>query len=221
MGEAHQSGRSRLPRQAAGPESQLQPLRTGTILIVRHGRPILSPRDAHPAMKAAEYRAFWTHYDASGLAPDSEPPAALRAMTAKAEKFFASALIRSQDSARAVIGPAPPLVIDPVLVEADLPPPTLWGLRLRPRHWGIVARIAWRLGRAGGMESHAAARKRAMIAARTLTEAAERGHDVALFGHGWFNRMIISALKDKGWRVVRRRGGHSYWSWRLLVSRDR
>lgn len=169
-------------------------------------------------MKAADYRAFWIRYDAAGLSPLSAPPASLRTAAAHARRVFASALARSQDSARAVMGTSP-VEIDPVLVEAALPPPPLFGLRLRPRHWGIVARLAWRLGRADGMESHSAARARANAAARRLAEAAERGQDVALFGHGWFNRMIISALQDKGWRVTKRRGGHSYWSWRLLVRR--
>ena len=202
----------------AGKRSGSRTGTSGTILIVRHGKPILSPRDAHPAMKAADYREFWIRYDQAGLSPGSMPPLPLRKVANDARRIFVSVLPRSQESARAVVGDSS-VEIDPVMVEASLPPPPLWGLRLRPRHWGIVARLAWGLGRAGGMESHTAARERARAAAGKLAEAAENEQNVVLFGHGWFNRMIISALRDMGWKVVDRRGGHSYWSWRLMVRR--
>ena len=36
---------------------------------------------------------------------------------------------------------------------------------------------------------------------------------VALFAHGWFNRMLRPELKRQGWTCVRD-GGDGYWSWR-------
>jgi dimethylsulfone monooxygenase len=56
------------------------------------------------------------------------------------------------------------------------------------------------------------AEARAALAAEQLVRAAQEG-SVALFAHGWFNRMLRPELKSRGWVCVRD-GGDDYWSWR-------
>jgi len=41
---------------------------------------------------------------------------------------------------------------------------------------------------------------------------------VALFAHGWFNRMLRPALQAQDWRCVVD-GGDDYWSWRRYERR--
>lgn len=214
----HRHGSDRHGRSGGPPPAGARP-HWGKIVIARHGKPALSPRDRHPPMRAADYRAFWSRYDLSGLAADQSPPAALGTATFDAHHAFASALIRTQETARAVLSDRIVPEVDAIFAEAALPPPPLLGARLKPRLWGIVSRLAWRLGRAGGMESHKAARRRAVLAAERLERIAREGRNVVLFGHGWFNRMIVRALRARGWRIRIWRGGHGYWSFRQLEHR--
>jgi hypothetical protein len=55
---------------------------------------------------------------------------------------------------------------------------------------------------------HATARARR--AAKRLIRAAERGEDVVLLAHGFFNAMIGRELKRLGWRRVSTQG-YRYW----------
>lgn len=185
------------------------------IVLVRHGRPCLSPRDPHPRMDATEYAEFWRQYDLSDLAPGQKPPRGLHGRIGPRTHVFASPILRSRRSAEATL-PGQPIEQDAIFVEAALPPPRLSGLKFRPIVWGVISRVFWRLGHAGGMESFASARQRAIIASDRLEQAAESQEQVILFGHGWFNRMIVGELKRRGWRLTQQSGGHDYWSFRIL-----
>ncbi len=181
----------------------------GVIMLARHGRPALE-RKSWLSWRAFE--TWWDAYDAGGLTPGEGPDPALVAAAHEADMILASPLRRAVETAEAASG-GKPVQTDPVFVEARLPPPPLVGVRLRPASWGVVARIAWWLGYAGGQETKPAAEARAHDAADRLEGAAAGGRTVLLCGHGWFNRMIRPVLLARGWRCVRD-GGDAYWGLR-------
>jgi broad specificity phosphatase PhoE len=195
------------------PASDARP-EPGSIVITRHGRPALD-RDLTFGWRS--YKVWWGKYDAGGLAADQAPPEELVETAAKADVIFSSPLKRSLETAEA-IAPGREIVTDPVFVEAALPPPPVPGLRLRPGHWGVFARIAWWFGYSGGLESRIEAEHRAEAAADKLVATAETGKNVVLCAHGWFNRMLRPALLARGWSCVRDGRDH-YWSYRCFEKR--
>ncbi|MCW5724132.1 MAG: histidine phosphatase family protein [Maricaulaceae bacterium] len=179
----------------------------GFIAIARHGRPDC---DRTVRIGWRDYEDWWADYDRAGLAPGQEPPKRLVKEAQGAKTLFASTLPRAIETARAA-APGRELIIDERFVEAPLPPPR-WPLRFTPRTWGVYARCAWWLGFARGRETRGQAEARAEQAAEILVQAARHG-GVALFAHGWFNRMLRPALKRRGWRCVRDHGDR-YWTHR-------
>ena len=182
--------------------------RVGSIVIARHGQP-----DADRTLKITwrQYIDWWANYDRVDLATGQTPPDKLVAYARDADVVFASTIPRAIRTAEAA-APGREIITDPVFVEAPLPPPHIPGKRT-PRHWGVVARIAWWFGAAGGGETRPEAEVRAEAAAATLTARALRGENVLLCAHGWFNRMIRPVLLAQGWRCVED-GGDTYWSFR-------
>lgn len=179
----------------------------GPIVIARHGEP---DADRRERMDWRGYERWWAAYDEAGLKPGQTPTESLVDATGKAKLLFASTLPRAIETAKAA-APGRELNINSVFVEAPLPPPQIPG-RFTARTWGVWARCSWWLGHARGRETRGQAERRADQAAQILVEAAEHG-GVALFAHGWFNRMLRPALARRGW-VCKRDGGDWYWSWR-------
>jgi broad specificity phosphatase PhoE len=179
----------------------------GYITIARHGEP---DADRRELLTWRDYERWWANYDLAGLKPGQTAPDCLRAQAREAKTVFASTLPRAIETARAATG-GDEFITDPVFVEAPLPPPGLPG-RFRSKTWGVYARCAWWLGMARDKETRPEAEARAALAAEQLVRAAQEG-SVALFAHGWFNRMLRPELKSRGWVCVRD-GGDDYWSWR-------
>ena len=182
--------------------------RPGSIFIARHGRPDAN-REAWLDWRG--YEDWWDNlYQPASLVAGQTPPPDLVEAARTAHTVFASTLRRAIETAEA-IAPERELVIDPVFVEAELPPPALPG-RFMAKTWGVFARCSWGLGHARGRESRPDAEVRAGQAVERLTQAAADG-PVVLCAHGWFNRMMRPHLKARDWRCVRD-GGDTYWSWR-------
>lgn len=185
-----------------------------SIVLARHGRPALD-RSQHISFQ--DYRAWWQAYDAGGLAAEQTPLPDTVAMAQRADLVYASTLRRAQETARWLVGNRD-IISDPDLVEAPLPPPPLYGLRLKPGLWGVFARIAWHFGASGGLESRAEVQVRTDRACDRLTAAAlgDGGKLVMVCAHGWVNRMMRPALHTRGWHCVED-GGDVYWSYRRYV----
>lgn len=179
----------------------------GPIVIARHGEP---DADRRERMDWRGYERWWAGYDEAGLKPGQSPTESLIDAAGKANLLFASTLPRAIETAKAA-APGRELNINSVFVEAPLPPPQIPG-RFTARTWGVWARCSWWLGHSRGRETRGQAERRADQAAQILVEAAEHG-GVALFAHGWFNRMLRPALARRRW-VCKRDGGDWYWSWR-------
>ncbi len=179
------------------------------IILARHGEPALS-RDKR--FNWHGYKFWWKLYDEGGLVPGQDAPNIVKNWARKADVVIASPLKRAVETATLAAG-RPPDRLEPLLVEAALPPPNLGYFRFGPRVWGVLARISWLLGFSGGQESARQARKRADEAAEMLSEAASGGKMVFAAAHGWFNRMIRPGLKRRGFVCVED-NGDLHWSYR-------
>ena len=198
-------------------DRQLQPSSSqpGSITIARHGRPDAN-REQWLGWRGYEH--WWDEiYQPSSLVPGQDAPAELVSAAEESHTVFASTLRRSIETAEAA-APGRDLVIDPVFVEAELPPPPIPGVFMA-KTWGVFARCSWWCGLSRGRESRHEAEARAEQAADRLIEAAAAG-PVLLCAHGWFNRMMRPSLRARGWQCVRD-GGDTYWSWRRYEYRPR
>jgi len=181
----------------------------GSIVLARHGEPALSRKIR---LNAQGYREWWARYEEGGILAGQTPPADLLEMARKADVIFASTRQRAVETAEAVAG-GKLFVRDPLFIEAPLPPPPLPGfIRLSPKIWGFVARVAWWFfGHHEGQESRREAEQRASQVAERLIASAMSGERVLVLAHGFFNTMVARELKRHGWRCVGGRG-YRYWS---------
>lgn len=181
----------------------------GAITMARHGRPALSRRQW---LNAKGWAGWWSAYDLSGLAEGETPLPVLKDIASQSALVVTSLSPRARETAQ-VLAPGRDLVEDALFSEAPLPAPPLpdW-FRMRPAMWGVLSRLMWWFGYAGGGESRRMAEARAERAAARL-EALSREGPVLVCAHGWFNRMVGRALRRRGWRRVYD-GGDRYWSWR-------
>ena len=182
------------------------------IILVRHGRPALS-RDVKLTWRG--YRDWWRQYDEGGLTEEQTIPEEVKRLAGEADIFISSPLRRAVETATLLRAQGPDL-IDDDLVEAALPPPHLGPLKFSPRAWGVWARVVWFVGFSDGLESHSAARVRAMRMAKKLAEQASGGKTVLVTAHGWYNRMLKVRLKRLGWDCISE-NGDLHWNHRILV----
>jgi len=185
--------------------------RPGAIVLARHGEPALSRA---VKLSARQYREFWDRYEVLGILPGQTPPAALAKVVESAGTLVSSTRLRSVESATA-LAPGRKFVQHEVLIEAPLPPPPWpdW-VRFSPKIWGFLARFWWWFfNHHEGQETRLAAERRADEAAGLLIGYAERGEDVVVLAHGFFNFMIGRALRGRGWKQVASEG-YKYWSTR-------
>ena len=184
-------------------------------MLARHGEPALSRKIK---LDARAYDRWWAAYEAGGILPGQTPPAELLETARRADVIFSSTRRRAIDTADAVTeGRA--YARDALFVEAPLPAPRTPGfLRLGPKAWGVLTRLLWYLGHSAGQESRREAWARARAAADRLIGEAERGRDVLVVAHGFFNGMVGVELTRRGWRCVRDRG-FKYWSARRFERR--
>jgi broad specificity phosphatase PhoE len=196
--------------QISAPPPSEAAIQSGAIVLARHGRPNLSRK---VCLSAAGYADWWARYEEAGLWPGQTPPAGLVAFARKAAVILCSIRPRSMETAAAVAGDKP-VEIDPMLVEAPLPPPHWPGwLKLSPPVWGVVSRCAWWFfDHHDGQESRHEAQRRADVVADRLAELARRG-DVLVVAHGFFNTMIGLSLRRHGWKLKANQG-YRYWAMR-------
>jgi broad specificity phosphatase PhoE len=198
--------------QATTPAPAAKP---GVITLARHGEPALSRKIR---LNADEYREWWGRYELGGLLPEQSPPAGLLEIARAADVIFASERRRAIESATLTVGDKT-FVLDPVFIEAPLPPPPLPSfVRLGPKIWGFISRFCWWYFRyrEADEETRAQAEVRAAQAADLLTARAEAGQEVLLVAHGFFNTMIGIELKKRGWRRIDGRGWR-YWNTRRFA----
>jgi broad specificity phosphatase PhoE len=164
-----------------------------SILIARHG-PVALAKPQFPTR--AEFAAYVAAYEQSGLRAGALPGEDLRRRVRQAALVFTSPAPRAQQSLK-LIAPERRPIVDAVFGEEPQMIPRIGG------RWPLLAWFA--LARGAGAfhpqaaESRRIMRARAQRAADLLTAASANG-DVALIGHGWFNRAIVGALAESDWR---------------------
>ena len=179
------------------------------IILARHGEPDLSKQ---VRLNWRGYKYWWRLYDEAGLKPGQKAPKIIKELAKQADVVIASTLPRAIETAElAKEGPVDRL--EPLMVEAPLPPPNLGYFRFSPRTWGALARISWCLGFSGEGESQKQARVRALKAASVLSNEAKDGKMLFVAAHGWFNRMIRSGLRQQGFACTEDHGD-LHWSYR-------
>lgn len=192
--------------------------RPGRIIIVRHGRPQVIPKEG-PPMHWRDYKDWWATYELSSLKDGQTCPEHLLKEIGDDAILLSSARPRAIQTA-SHLGRGREVKPDAMFNEAPLPPPRLGPIPMRPKNWNKWARLLWMMGHSGGEEHVRDARRRAARAAETLIRTAEEsgGRDVVLAAHGWFNRMLRPELKKRGWSNVHD-GGDKYWSFRIYEKR--
>ena len=194
----------------ATPPAEARDIACGAIVLARHGEPDLSRK---VRLNAAEYDAWWARYETVGLRPGQSAPAGLKAFARSAAVLLCSTRPRAIETAKAVVGERD-FEIDPMLVEAPLPPPHWPGwFKLSPRLWGVVTRFVWWFfDHHDGQESRFEAQRRADVVADRLAELALHG-DVLVLAHGFFNTMVGRSLRRHGWKL-KSSEGYKYWAMR-------
>lgn len=185
----------------------------GPIIISRHGRPALD-RAAGPKLDWKAYIDWWSRYESGSLASGQTAPESLMRAVADADVVLSSSRPRAVETAR-LAAPEADLEVSDLFIEANLPPPVWKRARFLPKTWNVLARAAWLQGHKLDGEGIRDAEMRAERAADYLIERAAEGK-VYLAAHGWFNRMLRPALRERGW-VCQTDGGDSYWSFRVYV----
>lgn len=175
-----------------------------TIILMRHGQPqgIASAR-----ISALDMQGWIQAYEQASITGHPAPSSSVQ-LAASAARVVSSNAPRALASVRA-LGLTPALV-EPLFGEAQLPHGRWRWPRLSPFTWALILRMLWVCGYSGQVESAAAARLRAALAARRLQALASDG-PVLLLGHGWMNRLIGKQLSATGWQRHHSNGSR-YWS---------
>jgi hypothetical protein len=180
---------------------------TPRVILVRHGR------STHPVtgwLDTDGLHRWFADYDAAGIAPNDEPPAALRALASSAGLVVASDLRRAIESARRLV-PETPLQTSPLLRETPLRIPVL-RVRLPILGWALavgVGSVIQRLRRAPHPAEFVA---QAAGAAEWLGDLAERHGTVLAVTHSIMRGHIATALVSAGWRRAPGGGRSTHWS---------
>ncbi len=166
-------------------------MESARIILVRHGPVAIY---ASGFLSFEGFCRFIADYEAAGIGADAAPPAPLIAALAGVENVFASDAPRvletlarlnlSADALDADFREAPPL-------SPKLP------LRLPSDAWLVLARARGEFSPELA-EARRDLRARAERCAERLLAATSPGQ-VALVGHGWFNRYVAAAVKARGW----------------------
>ena len=182
-----------------------------TILLIRHAAPDFNTRKL---IRGDALGSAIEDYDAAPLATSPEPFAEIQAHT-----VYSSDKRRSIETARALF-PNAEIVSSTLYCESALPTRLPRWVRLPFVQSLALARCAWFVGYAPGVENLSQTRSRAAHATGELIAYANDQERAVLVGHGLFNRFIGSRLKTLGW-IKQRDEGIGYCSWQLYQSDEK
>jgi broad specificity phosphatase PhoE len=169
------------------------------IVLVRHGKPASLTA---ASISGHDVGRWVRRYNEFGITREIEPPARVRRLVSSAGCVVASDLRRSIESAT-WLASSREVQIDPDLREAVLPDSMGVSMRLPPRAWVVIARVAWWLGCCRSSETIEATRHRVRRATDRLCTLAGEHRVVLVVGHGMLNRFIATQLLSLGWRGPR------------------
>ena len=164
------------------------------IILVRHAKVCID----NWIIYASDMGKFIEFYNSADIEEE------LNTNIPKAEVYVASQLKRSLVSLE-LLG-VEVTVSDAVFNEAQLPYVDKRGIKLPAMLWAPIFRVMWLFGYSNHSESYTKAKERAEKGADMLVNLAKENRSVLLMGHGVMNRLIIKALKKRGWLVVQKQG---------------
>lgn len=175
------------------------------IYLLRHAEVAIEKPGWGKAGKAREYKKQYN------LAPvKKDIPVEIQSVAdslAAISKIYCSKLLRSQQTARLLFGHRGNCVTDPRLNEIEYPVINNNLLSLPVKFWLSLSRGLWMLNLNNtGANSFKAEKDRIRILAFELAAIAEKEENVFIVGHGFFNRLMLKALKKNGWKVERFEG---------------
>lgn len=150
-------------------------------------------------------------YELAGIEPDARPPESLAALARRAGLVFASDAPRVIDTL-ARLGVTADF-LDAAFREAPPEAPKL-PLYLPAIGWLALARARGEFSPAL-TDARADLKRRAGSCADQLIAAAG-DRNVALIGHGWFNRYVAAALTRQGWRKAEGPGFGRAWGFAVF-----
>jgi broad specificity phosphatase PhoE len=168
------------------------------ITLIRHGK---SKWQTRGWMTGREFAEWVREYDKNGILDEDPIPVATLEMIKKASFVISSPLPRAVQSVER-LRPSCNVEITEWMREVETPIPfagARW-LRLPTAVWLVLSRVCWLCGYSSGVESYKEAKKRAEYAADVLCQYAYRYGHIVVVGHGWFHRLVGTALKSKGWK---------------------
>ena len=178
------------------------------ITLVRHGRPEC---DESSWIPASAFAAWWRDYDAAGLVEDSHPPPELAPALRGCDLLVTSDLRRAQETLARIL-PDADAIRDARFREAPLPSlPVPW-LRLPSPSWRALGRVAWLAGYAGEVDSARATFRRVSAAADQLGDWSKEHEHIGVVAHGFFNLLLGSTLRRRGWTDGAWLGTPVHWS---------
>lgn len=173
------------------------------IILMRHGKPILSPQNW---IAPCEMEQWIQHYNLSEVKAEGVPLTSFS--LANSANFIVASNVRRALLSVQVLG-CKVSDSDAVYAEAGLPF-ALWNFpRLPPAVWAAFFRLLWLIGYSRGSESVLGAKIRAKVAAKKLTSLADKG-TVLLVGHGIMNHLIAKELITLGWAAPSKHES-TYW----------
>jgi len=169
------------------------------IVLARHGQPTMPDSSRIAGHDVGNWAR---RYNEAGITKTVAPPERVRTLARTVGRVIASDLPRSVESAAWLVS-GHDIQIEPELREAGLPESIGVPLRLHPRAWIAIARVAWWLNWCRASETVAATRARANRVVDRLSSLAREHGTVLVVGHGMFNRFVATRLLECGWRGPR------------------
>ena len=161
-------------------------------------------------ISASNFIDWVSSYNASGLSAISYPTESALIYADGCNAIVSSSLQRSIDSAKA-LNSEKLVLSDKQFIEVGLPSANWRFLKLTLSIWAIVFRILWLFGYSNNSEPVHEAKQRASLAVNKLIHLTHEHQKVLFVGHGIFNRLLISELKNRGWSGPKSLGA-TYWS---------
>jgi broad specificity phosphatase PhoE len=162
------------------------------IWLARH---LPSAHASTTRITGAEFSTWSLAYDAVGLDPGAQANPELIELAQRCT-VLCSPLARAVETAR-LAGCAVP-VTAPILTRATRPDLPVPYIRLRPKTWRALTRVAWQCGWAPAIASHTETLARADQAAAELAALAAHS-ELLVIGHNYFNTLIGDSLQRHGW----------------------
>jgi len=168
------------------------------IHLIRHAKPDVKNKFL---VNSRELQQWVTNYNNSDIILNEKKILYIKNKLNPNVLFISSTLVRAIKTAESIES-GKSILTDSNFCEAALPILNLRKITLPLPLWLVILRLLWIFKFPFKGESYKETGKRAQTAASKLEDMANEYNEIALFGHGFFNRLIIRALVKNKWKLV-------------------